>query len=215
MIITKQELKETNVHEVLKNENNIIIKDGRHAIHNVNGKIKVVKRDGLTPLKDNHIPKYIKNAIANSVDVSSEEEITEQAIEIIEDNETEVFDEDQSELFVTLLEKTNYDDDIVSDIMIMVEEMIISEILEIDAIMKWEEINQALNEDRTIRQVDHEPTDVPQMMLKDKNFEMAVERKASQITDNIFDKMTVEQFNHWIKDIDLIIELTKNKMNWA
>lgn len=64
MMLTKKELKQTNVREVLKTESNIIVKDGKHAIHNVNGKIKVVHRDSITPLPNNKIPKYIKAVIS-------------------------------------------------------------------------------------------------------------------------------------------------------
>lgn len=72
MIITKEELKGINVAEQLENVNFIKIKNGRHTIFNVNDEIKVTEHDGLRTLPNNKIPKYIKQAIIDSLDENKE-----------------------------------------------------------------------------------------------------------------------------------------------
>lgn len=59
MMVTKKELANLNVNEIFKaGELSITITDGRHAIHNLNGKIVVAEKNSLQVCKV--VPKYIK-----------------------------------------------------------------------------------------------------------------------------------------------------------
>ena len=109
------------------------------------------------------------------------------------------------------LELTNYDDDLVADIMLEVETLIYDEILDIDAITKWYEIEQATKEGREIQYIAYEPTDVPKMIIEDLNFDKAVRRKCEQMTTTIFDEMESETFNKWVFDISILMDIAKRK----
>lgn len=63
MKATKQELKNIDMVKVFDEEKhlNIIITDGRHTIHNVNGKLKAVEKNALSATT--RTPKYIQRKI--------------------------------------------------------------------------------------------------------------------------------------------------------
>lgn len=65
MFTTKDELKEMDVKQMLKEVNFIKIKDGKHTITTLSsGKIVVTEHFGITVLPNNKIPKYIKSKLA-------------------------------------------------------------------------------------------------------------------------------------------------------
>lgn len=68
MFVTKNELADLNVKEVLENERFIKITDGRHTITKIDNergtKIVVTEHFGLSVLPSNKIPKYIKRKLA-------------------------------------------------------------------------------------------------------------------------------------------------------
>lgn len=111
-----------------------------------------------------------------------------------------------------MLELTNNNDDVVSETMLIVEDMIYSEILDIDAITKWYEIEQATKEKRSINFIEYEPTEVPQMIINDLNFDKAVKRKVKQITNLFFEEMESETFNKWVFDLDILINQAKREI---
>lgn len=110
-----------------------------------------------------------------------------------------------------LLEKTNYDEDLVADIMLEIETLMYNEIVDIDAVTKWYEIEQATKEGREIQYIDYEPTDVPKMMIEDLNFDKAVRRKCEQMTSTVFNEMESETFNKWVFDIEILMDIVKVK----
>lgn len=99
----------------------------------------------------------------------------------------------------------NYSEDQVADAMNYIENLIYSEVLDIDAITKWDEIHRALKENREIRQIDYEKTIVPQMMIDDLNFDKAVRRKINTITETIFFEMDIEQFEIWVFNKEIMM----------
>lgn len=104
-----------------------------------------------------------------------------------------------------MLEQTNEDDNIVANAMIYIERLIFSEIVDIDAITKWEEFNAAIKENREIRFINYEKTEVPSLVVSDLNFSKAVERKAEQIAQTIFFEMETSDFEKWVMDLKLLI----------
>lgn len=98
--------------------------------------------------------------------------------------------------FETLLQ--NNDEETITNAMLVVEEMIFSEILEIDAITKWAEIDNATKENRTIEFVPYEKTRVPQMIIDDLNFEKAVKKKVEKMTELFFFEMEFSTFEYWV-----------------
>lgn len=104
--------------------------------------------------------------------------------------------------FDLLLEQTN--EDKVVEMMHHVESLIYNEIVEIDAITKWYEIEQATLEGREIKQIDYEPTTVPQMMIDDLNFDKAVKQKVYNMTETLFFEMDSKQFNFWVMDLEVL-----------
>lgn len=104
--------------------------------------------------------------------------------------------------FDLLLEQTN--EDKVVEMMHHVESLIYNEIVDIDAITKWYEIEQATLEGREIKQIDYEPTPIPQMMIDDLNFDKAVKQKVYNMTETLFFEMDSEQFNFWVMDLGVL-----------
>ena len=114
-------------------------------------------------------------------------------------------------LFDKMLELTESNDDLISEAMLITEKYIYSEILDIDAITKWEEIFRATKEGRKIEFVPYKKTDVPQMIVNDLNFDKAVQRKCEIITTELFENMEHETFNFHVMNIDtLLFEARKN-----
>lgn len=80
----------------------------------------------------------------------------------------------------------NNDEEIITNGMLLVEEMIFSEILNIDAITKWAEIDNATKGNRAIEFIPYERTNVPEMIVDDLNFEKAVKKKSWENDGIIF-----------------------------
>lgn len=99
----------------------------------------------------------------------------------------------------------NYSEDQVADAMNYIEDLIYSEVVDIDAITKWDEIHRALKENREIRQIEYEKTIVPQLIIDNLNFDKAVKRKITSITETIFFEMEIEQFGFWVIDIEIMM----------
>ena len=92
----------------------------------------------------------------------------------------------------------NNDEEIITNGMLLVEEMIFSEILNIDAITKWAEIDNATKENRAIEFIPYERTNVPEMIVDDLNFEKAVKKKVEKMTELFFFEMELETFEYWV-----------------
>lgn len=92
----------------------------------------------------------------------------------------------------------NNDEEIITNGMLLVEEMIFSEILNIDAITKWAEIDNATKEGRKIEFIPYEKTRVPEMIVDDLNFEKAVKKKVEKMTELFFFEMELETFEYWV-----------------
>lgn len=104
--------------------------------------------------------------------------------------------------FDLLLEQTN--EDKVVEMMQHIESLIYNEIVEIDAITKWYEIEQATLENREIKQIEYEPTPVPQMMIDDLNFDKAVKQKIYNMTETLFFNMESKDFDKWVMDLEVL-----------
>lgn len=107
-----------------------------------------------------------------------------------------------------ILELTD-SENVTADAMLLIEEMIYDEVLDIDAITKWYEIEQGVKENRKIQYIEYEPTSVPKRMIEDLNFDKAVRKKAEQMTNLFFEQMESEQFNKWVYDIEILIQHVK------
>lgn len=114
-------------------------------------------------------------------------------------------------VFDKVLEMTNQNEEVTSETMLYIEDLIFNEIVDVDAITKWTEIEDALNNNRPIQKIEYEKTDVPQMVIDNLDFQKAVKKKSEQITDVIFFKMESETFEEWIMDIDYLVDLFKVK----
>lgn len=107
-------------------------------------------------------------------------------------------------LFDKIMDITENDEDMVANAMLVLENNIYSEIIDIDAITKWEEIYRATKEQREIEFIPYIKTDVPQMIVDDVNFQKAVERKSEIISTEIFENMEVETFEKHIMHLELL-----------
>src|SRR5699024_167018 len=104
--------------------------------------------------------------------------------------------------FDLLLKQTN--EDKVIEMMQHIESLIYNEIVDIDAITKWYEIEQATLENREIKQIEYEPTSVPQMMINDLNFDRAVKQKIYNMTETLFFNMESKDFDKWVMDLEVL-----------
>ena len=99
----------------------------------------------------------------------------------------------------------NNDEETITNAMLVVEEMIFSEIVNIDAITKWAEIDNATKEGRKIEFIPYEKTRVPQMIIDDLNFEKAVKKKVEKMTELFFFEMELETFEYWVMPIEQLL----------
>ena len=114
-------------------------------------------------------------------------------------------------MFDKMLELTKGNEDLIAEAMLVTENYIYSEILDIDAVTKWEEIFRATKEGRKIEFVPYEKTEVPRMIVDDLNFDKAVQRKCEIITTELFENMDHKTFDYHVMNIDtLLFEATKN-----
>lgn len=112
-------------------------------------------------------------------------------------------------VFDKVFELTGNNEDLTAEAMLIVEQNIFSEISDIDAITKWEEIYRATKEQRNIEFIDYVKTDVPQMIIDDVNFQKAVERKSEIISTEIFENMEEETFEKWVMSFETLLHQVK------
>lgn len=112
-------------------------------------------------------------------------------------------------VFDKVFELTGNNEDLTAEAILILEQNIFSEISDIDAITKWEEIYRATKEQRNIEFIDYVKTDVPQMIIDDVNFQKAVERKGEIISTEIFENMEEETFEKWVMSFETLLHQAK------
>lgn len=76
---------------------------------------------------------------------------------------------------------------------------IYSELVDIDALDKWQHMTQQLMNGEVLTQAKRQPTGLDPADIKVDKF---LQKKAEEFTTIIIELMTIEEFNYWIMDVE-------------
>lgn len=95
--------------------------------------------------------------------------------------------------------------DLSTNAMKFMEKMIYDEIVNLDAICKWAELDNSVMENRKPENVEMETTDLPEEIRNSAYAEKEIKHQIEEMASGFFFKLDLEDFEKWIMPIEQLL----------